>query len=579
MRLVKLYILKHWKTVMLPLIAMFITLAIDTSFPLLQKIFIDDVLLGNQKEILIPFFSFFLILALCRSIFGYIKEFLFDKFSILVSKEIRKDIFKKIQTMEFSFFDKNNTGELMSRIGEDVDVVWETISYGLRLSIEMVIIFVLSSTLMFSLNPTLATVCLLILLPVSAMGWFFEKKFDKVYTQISDQTAEINSVAQQNLSGIRLVKAFAREKHEIMKFLNTNQDLYDLNLSQSKLVSQFAPIVDCLSQLSQVAIVIVGGFLCIQGNVSIGVLVAFSGYILDLSWAVRNISSFITMLSQNKACMERIFKILDPKPSITTPPNAYTPKVVKGDICFKDVSFTYNDEEVLSHINLFVPAGSSVALMGATGCGKSTLLSLIGRYYDVSSGEILVDGVNVKEWDLEVLRSNLTPVFQELFLFSDSIKNNIDFGETKTLEEIKIAAKASCALEFIEELDKDFDTQIGERGVGLSGGQKQRLTIARALLNVSPILILDDATSALDMETEYTVLKNLSRTKEQATQFIVAHRISGVKDANMILYMQEGRIVEQGNHESLLKKKGHYYDIYCDQFKDFISSKEVTKHA
>lgn len=576
MRLLKQYILKHWKFLLIPILGMFLTLGIDVIFPLMQKIFIDDILLAQKTEQLFTFFSIFLGLTLARSVLGYVKEFLFDKFSLAVSKDLRRDIFNKIQSLEFSFFDKNNTGELMSRIGEDVDMVWETVSYGLRLFIEMLIVLVLCSIMMFSMSPMLAVICLALLIPVGLMGFFFEKKFWNIYLKISDQTAELNSVTQQNISGIRLVKAFAREKHELVKFLGTNEGLYDLNLGQAKLVSKFSPLIEFFCNLSNVALIIIGGLLCINGHATFGILAAFSSYILQLTWCVRNIGAFVTMLSQNKACMNRIFKILDHEPQIATPSDAYSPEKVKGDICFKNVSFSYNDQEILHDINLFIPAGSSVALMGATGCGKSTLLSLIGRYYDVSAGELLVDGVNVKEWDLSVLRRHLSMVFQDTFLFSDSIKNNIDFGEEFTLDEVTTAAKASCALEFIEELEETFETQIGERGVGLSGGQKQRLTIARAILQRPSILALDDATSALDMETEYTVLSNLSQTKHSSTTFIVAHRISGVKDANMILYMENGRIVEQGNHQTLLAKKGHYYDIYCDQFKEFITYEEAN---
>ena len=361
-----------------------------------------------------------------------------------------------------------------------------------------------------------------------------------------------------------------------MKFLDTNEGLYELNLGQSKLTSKFVPIIELLCNLTNVALIVVGGLLCIKGHATLGLLIAFSDYILQLTWCVRNIGAFVTMLSQNKACMNRIFKILDHEPAIGSPKNAYSPETIKGDICFKNVSFAYNDKEVLTDINLFIPAGTSVAIMGATGCGKSTLLSLIGRYYDVTEGEILVDGVNVKEWDLHTLRLHLSVVFQDTFLFSDSIKNNIDFGELFSLDDVKEAANLSSALDFIEEMEEGFDTQIGERGVGLSGGQKQRLTIARALLQKPSIMILDDATSALDMETEYQVLNNLSKAHHKCTRFIIAHRISGVKDANLILYMENGKIVERGNHQSLLEQQGHYYTIYCDQFKEFLNLEEAN---
>ena len=223
---------------------------------------------------------------------------------------------------------------------------------------------------------------------------------------------------------------------------------------------------------------------------------------------------------------------------------------------------------MLKKINLKIPAGSTVAIMGETGCGKSSILSLIGRHYDVSSGEVLIDGVNVKKWDLDKLRENMAVVFQDTFLFSDSIKDNIDFGGNKSEDEIIEAAKDSCAYDFIKEMPEGFETEVGERGLGLSGGQKQRLAIARALVRKTPILILDDATSALDMETEFNVLKNLSKKQDKATTFIIAHRISGVKDADIILFMKDGEIVEMGDHESLLKKKGYYYSVYCHQFQD-----------
>ena len=576
MRLLTTYIFKHWKFLILPIIGMFVTLGIDAIIPLMQQVFIDDILTHQKTQALTPFFITFASLIAVRCIFGYAKEYLFDRFSVDVSKAIRMDLFNKIQTLDFSFFDQTNTGELMSRIGEDTDLVWETVSYGLRLFIEMLIILGLSSFLMFKMSPTLACICLLILLPVALVGFWFEKKFWAIYLKISDQTASLNSVTQQNIAGIRLVKAFAREKHEITKFLDTNENLYDLNLSQARLNSHFTPIIEFLCNLATIALIIVGGILCIMGHVSLGVITAFSSYILQLTWCVRNIGAFVTMLSQNKACMSRIFKILDTKPTIQTPKEAYAPTTIKGDICFKNVSFSYNEQLVLSDINLSIPAGSSVAIMGATGCGKSTLLALIGRYYDVTEGEVLVDGVNVKEWDLSILRHHLAVVFQDTFLFSNTIKNNIDFGETHSLEEVKQAASLSCALDFIESLEEGFATEIGERGVGLSGGQKQRLTIARALIQRPRMLILDDATSALDMETEYQVMSNLFQTDTLRTTFIVAHRISGVKDADLILYMADGKILEKGTHHSLLQQKGHYYGIYCDQFKEFITLEEAN---
>ncbi|HFE9700743.1 TPA: ABC transporter ATP-binding protein [Clostridium perfringens] len=562
------YISKRMVFLIVPIVAMIIVLGIDSFFPYLQKIFVDDILLGSDKSKLGLFFGVFLGLSLLRGILGYIKEFLFDKFSLNVSKEIRIDLFKKIQSFEFSFFDSTNTGELMSRIGEDVDIVWETISYGLRLLIEGIILFIISVTIMMSMSPSLTIICLVILLPVGVLAILVNKKFHRNYSKISDKVADINLMAQQDIAGIRLVKAFAREKYETEKFLKVNKDYYDLNITQARILSNFLPVIDLLTNLTPVAMIIYGGYLVIKGNITMGTLLAFSSYILNLSFCVKNIGGLVNMMSQNRASMDKIFNILKRKPQITSMENSYNPDKVKGEIEFKNVSFRYNEEEVLKKINLKIPAGSTVAIMGETGCGKSSILSLIGRHYDVSSGEVLTDGVNVKKWNLDSLRENMAVVFQDTFLFSDSIKDNIDFGGNKSEDEIIEAAKDSCAYDFIKEMPEGFETEVGERGLGLSGGQKQRLAIARALVRKTPILILDDATSALDMETEFNVLKNLSKKQDKATTFIIAHRISGVKDADIILFMKDGEIVEMGDHESLLKKKGYYYSVYCHQFQD-----------
>ncbi|MGM8249988.1 ABC transporter ATP-binding protein [Clostridium perfringens] len=562
------YISKRMVFLIVPILAMIIVLGIDSFFPYLQKIFVDDILLGSDKSKLGLFFGVFLGLSLLRGILGYIKEFLFDKFSLNVSKEIRMDLFKKIQSFEFSFFDSTNTGELMSRIGEDIDIVWETISYGLRLLIEGIILFIISVTIMMSMSPSLTIICLVILLPVGVLAILVNKKFHRNYSKISDKVADINLMAQQDIAGIRLVKAFAREKYETEKFLKVNKDYYDLNITQARILSNFLPVIDLLTNLTPVAMIIYGGYLVIKGNITMGTLLAFSSYILNLSFCVKNIGGLVNMMSQNRASMDKIFNILKRKPQITSMENSYNPDKVKGEIEFKNVSFRYNEEEVLKKINLKIPAGSTVAIMGETGCGKSSILSLIGRHYDVSSGEVLIDGVNVKKWDLDKLRENMAVVFQDTFLFSDSIKDNIDFGGNKSEDEIIEAAKDSCAYDFIKEMPEGFETEVGERGLGLSGGQKQRLAIARALVRKTPILILDDATSALDMETEFNVLKNLSKKQDKATTFIIAHRISGVKDADIILFMKDGEIVEIGDHESLLKKKGYYYSVYCHQFQD-----------
>ena len=569
LNLFKKYILKECRLIILPVIAMIASIGVDSAYPYLQKIFIDEVITGNTEKYVVAILTSFVVLAAVQGVFGYIKEYQFDKFAVTICRQLRRDLYSKFQSFEFAFFDNNNTGELLSRIIEDVDVVWDTLAFGMRLIIEAGILFVSCVSIMCTINVKLTMLCVIILLPVAFIAKKMDKKFWDVYSQISDMTAEINSTVQQDVSGIRLVKAFAREKYEISKFLKTNNKFYDLNIEQAKILGVYGPIIEFLTNCAPILIIVYGGYLCINNELTLGSLVAFTSYIFSLSWCVKNLGSFINMLSQNKASMGKITKILNRKLKIASKENAYNPKHVKGDIEFRNVSFSYGDEEILHNINLKIKSGSKVAIMGTTGAGKSTLLSLIGRYYDVSKGEILVDNVNVKDWNLDTLRANMSVVFQDTFLFSDTIRNNIDFGSGVEESSLINAVKDSEAYSFIKEMPDEFETIIGERGVGLSGGQKQRLAIARAIIRKSPIVILDDATSALDMETEYKVLSNLRNGKKKSTSFIIAHRISAVKDADLILFMKNGEIVEQGTHNSLIKLRRNYYNIYTHQFQDF----------
>ena len=463
-----------------------------------------------------------------------------------------------------------NTGELMSRIGEDAENIWQTIGYGMRLFIENIIYFVISTIILFVLNYKLALACFIVMIPIGFIGIKLENKFGETYSKISDQTAEINTIAQEDIAGIKLVKAFSREKYEINKFLKMNKVYYDLNMEQAKIIGDYFPPIEFLTNIALVIMIVLGGFLVMDGEVSIGILVAFNGYIWNLIWPMRMLGELTDLLSRTVSSANKIFAIMDKDPSIKTKENFKDVKNIKGNIKFEGVNFKYDDKLVLKNINLDIKAGSTVAIMGATGAGKSSLINLIGRYYDTCKGSIKIDGIDIKEYNLEFLRKNMAIVPQETFLFSETILNNIKFSnENASFEEIKEASKLACANEFIEGLELGYNTEIGERGIGLSGGQKQRIAIARSLVRKAKILILDDSTSALDMETEHELLKNLSNRKHESTTFIIAHRISAVKNADLIIYLEDGQIKESGTHDELLKKKGRYYDIYNDQFRDF----------
>ncbi|MGG7057714.1 ABC transporter ATP-binding protein [Clostridium nigeriense] len=569
------YVSKYKALLIIGTLSMLAVIGVDLFMPYLQQIFIDDGVIAGNNSIIIKVLIGILIITITKSILGYGKEFLYDILSVKVHQDIKNDLFNHIQKLEFKYFDNMNTGELMSRIGEDVENIWQTIGFGLRLFIENVIYFVVSTVILFKLNFELALACFIIMIPIGFIAIKLESKFGKSYEEISDQTAQINTTAQENIAGVRLVKAFSREKYEINKFLKMNRTYYDLNMKQAKIIGDYFPPIEFLTNVSLVIMIVLGGFLVMNDEITIGVLVAFSGYIWNLIWPMRSLGELIDLLSRNSASAKKIFEIMDREPEIKSKKECYKNNSIKGNIVFDNVSFKYKDEYVLKNINLDIKEGSTVALMGTTGSGKSTLINLIGRYYDLTNGSIKIDNVDIKDYDLDFLRKNMSIVPQDTFLFSDSIINNIKFSnENADYEEVKEAASLACALDFIEELDEGLYTEIGERGIGLSGGQKQRISITRALVRKSKILILDDATSALDMETEHRLLKNLSKREENSTTFIIAHRISAVKNADIIVYLENGEIKEKGTHEELLKLKGKYFDIYCNQFKDFNELEE-----
>jgi ATP-binding cassette subfamily B protein len=569
------YVSKYKSMLIIGTLFMLAVIGVDLFIPYLQQIFIDDGVIAGNNNIIIKVLLGMLLITIVKAIFGYLKEFIYDLLSVKVHEDIKNDLFNHIQKLEFKYFDNINTGELMSRIGEDVENIWQTIGFGLRLFIENIIYFVVSTVILFKLNFTLALACFIIMIPIGFIAIKLENKFGKSYEEISDQTAKINTTAQENIAGVRLVKAFSREKYEITKFLKMNRSYYDLNMKQAKIIGDFFPPIEFLTNISLVIMIVFGGYLVMKENITIGVLVAFSGYIWNIIWPMRMLGELIDLLSRNSASAKKIFEIMDREPEIKSKEKSYKNDDLKGDITFNNVSFKYNDEYVLKNINLDIKAGDTVAIMGTTGSGKSTLINLIGRYYDLSEGSIQIDNVDIKDYDLDFLRKNMSIVPQDTFLFSDSIINNIKFSnENAQTKEVEKAASLACALDFIEELEEGLYTEIGERGLGLSGGQKQRISIARALVRNSKVLILDDSTSALDMETEHELLKNLSKRDVKSTTFIIAHRISAVKNADIIIYLENGEIKEKGTHEELLKLKGKYFDICCNQFKDFNEIEE-----
>ncbi|MDI6617933.1 MAG: ABC transporter ATP-binding protein [Clostridiales bacterium] len=563
------YIWKYKLFLIIPFCAMLLGVVLDMLNPYIAGTFVDKVILKKQLNILWMVLAGVGGVSAGRMVLGYVKEYMYDILSSKVAVDLRKDLFDHIQELPFKFFDNMSTGELMSRMTGDIDNIWRSISFGIGLFVENAIYFITAGAILFTLNVKLTLISLFTMPLIAYIAFKLEKRVDEAYQKLSDQGVILNTTAEENIAGVRLVKAFGREKHEICKFLRHNKKNADLSIEQARIWGTYHPMIEFLGNFTVIAVVSIGGLLVINENISIGTLVAFNGYIWMLIWPMRNLGFLTNVIAQASASSKKIFKIMDVEPAIKDPEKPVHVDSIKGDVAFENVSFKYNDSYVLKNIDINAKKGSTIAIMGATGSGKSSIINLIGRYYDVTEGRITIDGFDVRDMQLKTIRENMAVVMQDTFLFSDTINENIRFGcENASDEDVLEAAKDASVDKFVSEMEDGYETIIGERGVGLSGGQKQRVSIARALLKNARILILDDATSALDMETEYEVLKAIKRRRRDCTTFIIAHRISAVKDADEILIIDNGQIVEHGSHKELLKKQGRYYQIFSEQFKD-----------
>lgn len=568
MKKISTYIWEHKFAFAFAILSMVISISLDMLSPQLTKHIVDDVIINAQIQKLTPLLLGILGIGIGRCIFQYTKEYTFDAVGSKISAQIRKDLFLHIQSLSADFFDRTGTGELMSRVKDDVDRIWDGLTFVGMLLIEVFIHTTIVLFCMYRLNWKLAILPTIGMAVSAFIAIYMERKLDVVYEEISEENASLNTVAEENLAGVRTVKAFAREKHEISKFLSHNQRYYDLNMQQSKLFVKYHPYISLITRILPLSVLFIGGFLVNQKEMTLGDLSAFIDYSMNIVWPMEMLGWLTNSFSAALASNRRIKKVYAQKPSITEPENPVILPKVKGKITFSKVSFHKADlHEILHDISFTVEPGKTIGIMGATGAGKSSLIYLLQRLYDTTDGAIYLDDVNIKDLSLKQLRSSISLVMQDVFLFSDTILENVKLGQKKklTLSSVMEAADRAQAKSFIEKMDKKYDTVIGERGIGLSGGQKQRITIARALAKKAPVLVLDDSTSALDMETEQFIHETL-RTLPDTTKIIIGHRISAVCHADEIIILDNGRIAERGDHKSLLAQKGLYYRTYVAQY-------------
>ncbi len=569
---------------LIALLAMSAGTMLDQAAPLIVQHIIDDVLIAKKMEVLNFLLLGILGIGVGRCIFQYTKEYACDYAGSKIASEVRINLFQKIQSLSANFFDGINSGELMSRVKDDVDRIWDIAAFMGILMAEVFIRTVTTIVFMVRINWQLALIPIVGMIGSGVIAIMMERQLDDLYGAVMQEGSEMNNTAAENLAGVRTVKAFAREGFEIAKFHKHNQKFYELNIDLSRVFVKYNPMIQTITRLLSVISLLLGGLIVMKGNplqggakMSVGELIAFTQYVGGMIWPMEMLGWLTNGFSSAKASVKRLNKIYAELPDITDSTEVagdeelnsalFSAFDINGDISFEHVSYKAGEKSVLDDISFDIKAGQTLGIMGSTGSGKTTIINLLKRMYDVTSGSIKLDGIDIRELPLPTLRRAISCVMQDIFLFSDTIDGNIRLGarETITVPEVRSALNQSHASEFVDKMEEKENTVIGERGVGLSGGQKQRITIARALARKTPVLVLDDSTSALDTETEQEIQGVLAELSGM-TKIIIAHRISAVRKADKIIVLDKGRVAECGTHEELLKLGGLYKETYDSQY-------------
>lgn len=538
--------------------------------PQISGTVVDDVIMGGNRGILPKLVLIMVLSTLIRTVVRFWFTMIFEKTSQSVLYTMRDYVFRKMMRQDFNFYNTNRTGDLMSRQTGDMDAIRYFVAYVIYGVYENVLLFVIALVMIFIVEYRLA-LCMIAVMPLTIYVTYKQLKTVKpAFHNIRKHFSSLNTFVQENVSGNRVIKAFAKEDYEITKFNSENDGFREAELNASKIWRKYVPVFEFLANALTVILYLVGGIMVVNGSMSLGKLVTVSGYLWMLNLPLRQAGWLANDYQRFVTSVEKVYSTVSAEPTIKEPEEAVVRTRFDGNIEFSKVSYYIGEEKILKDINFRVEAGQTVGIIGSTGSGKTTLMNLLCRFYDVTSGEVTLDGINVKNIDLFSLRDNIGLAMQDVFLFSDTIEGNIAFGRPNcSMDAVVEAAKVANAHEFILQMPEGYDTIIGERGVGLSGGQKQRISLARALLKDPPIIILDDTTSAVDMETEALIQEELTRIEDKHTVFIIAHRISSIKDANLILVIEDGKIVESGNHDSLLNRKGYYHRVFHHQYGDF----------
>lgn len=570
------FLKKYRVRMIVGLILVFITSLLVLINPQISGMIVDEVIEGQHYEKLGILLLIMIGVTLVRSLLRFIFLMCFESSSQGLVYDMREEAYRKLMKEDFNFFNKNRTGDLMSRQTGDMDAVRHMVSHVIYFSFENILVFLMALVMIFSVNVKMA-LCMLIVLPFTLAVTLSQRRHIKpAFDRVRDSFSSLNAFAQETIAGNRVVKAFAKEDYELEKFDRENDGYRDAQLNAASIWMKYILMFEVLSQCLTIILMIMGGFMVIDGEMTIGNMVTVNGYLWMLNSPLRQAGWIINDLQRFLTAIEKIYKVYTTEPDIKQPEHVVEKRKLKGSVTFDHVNYYTNDDTVLKDISFHVEPGQTVGIIGATGSGKSSLINLICRFYDVNQGRVLVDDIDVRNLNLQMLRGNIGIAMQDVFLFSDTIEGNIAYGNPDcTFEQVQAAAKIANADEFIREMPEGYDTIIGERGVGLSGGQKQRISLARAILKDPSIIILDDTTSAIDMETESMIQNELKKIADERTVFIIAHRISSIIHADQILVLDNGRLVERGTHEQLLAKKGYYSTVFHHQYGEFDRFKKV----